>query len=334
MKEKIMINPRDYLADIELVLDKWLPEKPDAQWIERVFHRDLPPESAEQLVQPCRDLLKRGGKRWRPLLMVLTAEALGGMEAVEKALPLTPLVEFPHTASLIHDDIEDRSDYRRGKAAIHILYGEDTAINCGAFLYFLPLAILDEQPDIRLYRTWSEHMRRLHIGQGMDIAWHRNPQKFPSQEDYITMCRLKTGCLASLAASMGVICAGALAKETEFCEAVENLGVGFQILDDIKNLTTGLPGKRRGDDVVEGKKSLPVLLYLRQNPEQQNFITSSFAAAREGGISAPEVEAVIGALTESGVLEEAQKTAETLIGRAQDFLGQWETLSTLIETIT
>jgi octaprenyl-diphosphate synthase len=283
------------------------------------------------LIEPGRDLLIRGGKRWRPLLMVLLAETLGGEAGTEAALPVTPLVEFPHTASLIHDDIEDNSDERRGKPAVHLLYGTDTAINGGAFLYFLPLACLDAAalpPDRknRIYRVWGEYMRRLHLGQAMDIAWHRDFASLPALEDYERMCRLKTGCLARLAAVLGVYCgcpAGAGAAEERYGEAAESLGVGFQILDDVKNLNSGIPGKKRGDDVVEGKKSLPVLLYLHRYPEKREFAARCFAAARSAGAGAPEVEEFIGALGGAGVLEEARKRGLELIeGSKTCFNGQ------------
>jgi octaprenyl-diphosphate synthase len=87
-------------------------------------------------------------------------------------------------------------------------------------------------------------------------------------------------------------------------------------LDDVKNLTTGIPGKKRGDDVVEGKKSLPVLLYLHRNPEKKEFTARCFAAARKGGVSITEVEEFITALDDAGVLEDAKKRGLGLINES------------------
>jgi octaprenyl-diphosphate synthase len=313
-----------YMEKIEEVLDAWLPESPNLSWTEMVFAAPGPvrQDLAVSLIRPGRDLLSRGGKRWRPLLMVLLAETLGGEAGAETALPITPLVEFPHNASLIHDDIEDNSDERRGKPAVHLIYGTDTAINGGAFLYFQALACLEaaallHEEKNRIYRVWGEYMRRLHLGQAMDIAWHRDFRSLPTLEDYDRMCRLKTGCLARLAAVLGAYCggssadAGAAAKR--YGEGAESLGVGFQILDDVKNLTLGIPGKKRGDDVVEGKKSLPVLLYLHRYPEKREFTARCFSAARSAGTGAPEVEEFIGALGDAGVLEEARDRGLELI---------------------
>ena len=320
------------MAKIEAVLSACLPENPDATWMDRTvpgLPRPVPRALAKSLTFPGWDLVSRGGKRWRPLLSVLICEGLGGGDA---ALALAPLVELPHNASLIHDDIEDSSDERRGKAAVHILYGTDTAINAGCFLYFLPLTCLeawDAPPELRnrVYGLWGEHMRRLHLGQAMDIAWHRSASSLPSLQEYDLMCRLKTGCLARFAAVLGV-CAAAAAgavqhddidrRADSLGDAAEKLGVGFQILDDVKNLTTGNPGKKRGDDIVEGKKSLPVLLYLHRREHDPALVSRCFAAARSGGVEAPEVEELVAELERSGALEEARKRGIALVGEARE----------------
>ena len=320
------------LDSIEAVLDKWLPVKPDSSWLERIFgsRGEVSPDLAVTLTRPAWDLVNRGGKRWRPLLMVLTAEAVAGEPGYETALPLTPLVEFAHNASLMHDDIEDNSEERRGKPAVHLLYGTDTAINSGAFMYFLSSACLfASQNELksrenfaifqnRIWAAWADHLASLHLGQAMDIAWHRDFRSLPGLEEYDRMCRLKTGCLARLAGVLGVysggscinVNAGALDTVADiFGNGAELLGVGFQILDDVKNLSTGIPGKKRGDDIVEGKKSLPVLLYLHRYPEKRDFTARCFSAARAAGTDAPEVEAMIDSLSGAGVLEEAREIA-------------------------
>ena len=168
------------LEKIEAVLRASLPEAPDPSWMARFFltapaagqgGNTLLEDAVQFLTQPGRELLSRGGKRWRPLLMALVCESLGGGDA---ALPLAPLVEFAHNASLIHDDIEDNSEERRGKPAVHLLYGTDAAINGGCFFYFLPLAGIESwnvtaERKNTVYALWSAYMRRLHLGQAMDI---------------------------------------------------------------------------------------------------------------------------------------------------------------------
>ncbi|MDR1617780.1 MAG: polyprenyl synthetase family protein [Treponema sp.] len=338
------------IEKIEAVLRNRLPEYPDPSWTAQVFLStpSVSPELVKSLTGPGRDLIHRGGKRWRPLLMTLVCESLGGGNA---ALPLVPLVEFCHNASLIHDDIEDGSGERRGGPAVHLIHGLDTALNGGCFLYFLALHCIDswaapEELKNQVYSLWAVQMRRLHLGQAMDIRWHRDPSSLPGIDEYLAMTALKTGSLARLAACLGVITAmPALStafaspdvhdedKESYrfaevveklssgFGDAAEKLGIGFQILDDVKNLSTGNPGKERGDDVVEGKKSLPVLLYLHRKPERRDLVLRCFSAAKAGGAGVPEVKELVEALETEGVLQEAASRGHELIREGGEYLG-------------
>jgi octaprenyl-diphosphate synthase len=316
------------LEKIEAVLECWLPENIDQNWAENVFPGladKIDSKLLRALTAPSKDLLLRGGKRWRPLLMTLVCEALGGKDA---ALPLVPLVEFCHNASLIHDDIEDNSDERRGKPAVHITHGIDAAINSGSFLYFLPLACVDlwaadPHYKLKVYSLWASYLRKLHLGQAMDIHWHRNPELIPPLDEYFTMCKLKTGCLARFAAELGAVVTEIVNKSSPALYsslgiAAEKLGVGFQILDDVKNITCGIPGKKRGDDIVEGKKSLPILLFLNRWPEKKEIVFRCFRVAHSGGVCAPEVEELIQVLLASSVLDEAESQAKALIAEARE----------------
>ena len=159
----------------------------------------------------------------------------------EETYSITPLVEFVHTASLIHDDIEDNADLRRGKPAAHITYGLDTALNAASWLYFeAPVCInklqVSDTLKLELYKTYTNELRRLHLGQAMDIFWHRNPEVFPAENEYLAMVKCKTGTLASLAAKMGCIAGGLSKAEAErFGGIAADIGIGFQIIDDVIN---------------------------------------------------------------------------------------------------
>jgi len=334
------------LGKIEEELERWLPKNPDSAWAEKVFThvgKDASAESLRSLLNPLRELVFRGGKRWRPLLMTLICESFGGADA---AIPLTPIVEFSHNASLIHDDIEDESDERRGKPAIHKLYGVDTAINSASFFYFLASCCIssyensyessfeNKNKDL-IYKYWMECMRRLHLGQAMDINWHRNVSIVPSIEEYYLMCKMKTGSLARLSTEVGAIAANAPINDIELLgNTADTMGVGFQILDDVKNLTTGNPGKKRGDDIVEGKKSLPVLLYMHRYPENRERIFYYFHAAKQEGTRAPEVEELIETLNKSGVVQEAEEKGKQLLNEAKSVIGSNELLQNFIKLIS
>ncbi|MCL2759780.1 MAG: polyprenyl synthetase family protein [Treponema sp.] len=333
------------LVKIETELKRWLPEWPSSNqpdvtatdtaltglsWAEKIFPgigQKTSAETAQALTEPLSDMLSRGGKRWRPLLMTLVCETLGGGDS---AIPLSPVVEFSHNASLIHDDIEDDSDERRGKPAIHKTYGIDTAINSASFLYFLSASCI-ESPTLpaniiknreQIYRLWTDCMRKLHLGQAMDINWHRNISFVPGIEEYYLMCAMKTGSLADFAAELGALCANAPQETARlFGEAAGKMGIGFQILDDVYNLTTGIPGKKRGDDVVEGKKGLPILLYMQKYPEKRDKVFYCFHVAKTEGTNAPEVDELIDMLTASGVFEEAKEKGLSYLTETRDIFG-------------
>jgi len=315
------------LNKIEDNLSTALPEKTNTTWQSDSFGNlssCVTDEHLTNLIEPNKNLISLGGKRWRPVLMILTYEMAKKLHS-EKALTeeqiysITPLVEFVHTASLIHDDIEDSADLRRGKPAAHITYGLDTALNAGSWLYFeAPVCInkLDVSTEMKLalYQIYTNELRRLHLGQAMDIYWHRTPSIFPKQEEYLSMVKCKTGTLASLAAKIGCAAGGMSVEEAnKYGEIAANIGIGFQIIDDVINLTTGNVGKKRGDDIVEGKKSLPVLIHAEENPEDKAAIAKCMETAAKEGIDSPAVEECIAILEKSGCIEKAAKEGTRLI---------------------
>ena len=315
------------LEDIENALSKALPQKAEEKWIRESFGslpKAVKAEHFDNLIEANKSLIELGGKRWRPLLMILCYEMAA--EKTKKPLlskqqlySLTPLVEFVHTASLIHDDIEDGADLRRGKPAAYIRYGTDTAINAASWLYFeAPVCInqsdISAEDKLEFYKTYTQELRKLHLGQAMDIYWHRNPSVFPSEEEYLAMVKNKTGTLASLAAKTGGL-AGGLSREEaeELGDTAAKIGMGFQIIDDVINLTTGNPGKKCGDDIVEGKKSLPVIMHSQAHPEDKKAISKYMEAAAKEGINSPSVDSCIQLLKKYGFIDQAAEKGILLI---------------------
>lgn len=313
------------LEKIEAALETALNKNYTSDWQFNSFgnlSEYVTAEHLNNLILPNKNLIDLGGKRWRPLLMVLCYELFAkDHKAIDEKLiySLTPLVEFVHTASLIQDDVEDSADLRRGKPAAHITYGLDTAINASSWLYFeAPVCInnpeISDEFKLKLYQLFTKELRRLHLGQAMDIYWHRNKNIFPSIDEYNQMVRCKTGTLASLAAQVGVTAGGAEEKEAvSFGEIAANIGVGFQIIDDVINLTTGNAGKKRGDDIVEGKKSLPVLIHIEENPLDKEKISLYFDKAGKEGIDSTAVEDCIHLLETSNCIQKAAAEGSKLI---------------------
>ena len=312
------------LQIIEGVLNTSLPSQSNEEWRAFSFGNidscvtDI---HLSNLITPCRTLIDLGGKRWRPLLLVLCAELASdsSSQSVEKAYQLTPLVEFAHTASLIHDDIEDCADTRRGQDCAYRTYGLDTALNAGSWLYFEAAACIkklnvSDSEKLNLYELFLLELRRLHLGQAMDILWHRNPDMIPSAAQYTAMVSNKTGTLSRLAVKLGAFAGGASTSYMEKAGTfAQNIGCGFQIIDDVINLTTGNPGKKRGDDIVEGKKSLPVLIHLEKNPSDKELLSSLFKKARSEGIDSPAVEEAISIISKGGAIDEARDKGKKII---------------------
>ena len=323
------------LDNIERTLNSALPQHADtSDWISASFGtlpQGAKSEYIDKLIEPNKALITLGGKRWRPLLLMLCYKMAASKEdsgnknealTEEEAYSITPLVEFVHTASLIHDDIEDSADLRRGKAAAHITYGLDTALNCASWLYFeAPVCInrlaVSETKKLELYNVYTRELRRLHLGQAMDIYWHRNPALFPSKEEYLAMVKCKTGTLASLAAKVGCLAGGLCPEESEkFGGIAADIGIGFQIIDDVINLTSGNAGKKRGDDIVEGKKSLPVLIHSEICPQDKEKIAAYMTQASKEGIDSPAVENCIALLESSGCIQKAAALGKELIEKS------------------
>jgi len=316
---------------IEAALNEALKIDFSKNWQEQSFG-ELPqaisdnPVFIKNLIEPNKRLIELGGKRWRPLFMILCYEMAKEKNSKalseESAYALTPLVEFVHTASLIHDDIEDSADLRRGKAAAHITYGLDTALNCASWLYFqAPVCLqqvgLSAEEELIFLKLYTKELRRLHLGQAMDIYWHRQKSVFPQIEEYYSMVRNKTGTLASLAAQLGMIAGGTDPKSAAvYGKTAAEIGVGFQIIDDVINLTKGNPGKKRGDDIVEGKKSLPVLLHVQARPQDKEKISALMEEAALQGIDSPAVEGCIELLQTSDCIKKAAQIGKDYISKS------------------
>ncbi|MEM2386235.1 MAG: polyprenyl synthetase family protein, partial [Candidatus Bathyarchaeia archaeon] len=168
------------------------------------------------LAEPIWEFLDRGGKRWRPTLFLLICEALG--KSPEDYVDYAIIPEVVHNGTLMIDDIEDSSEYRRGKPCTYKIYGLDIAINAGNTMYYLPLLPLIENREkigaeklAKIYEIYVREMISLSLGQAIDIAWHKGLADADqiSEEDYLQMCAYKTGTLARMAAKIASVLADA-----------------------------------------------------------------------------------------------------------------------------
>ncbi|MGQ9506888.1 MAG: polyprenyl synthetase family protein [Candidatus Bathycorpusculaceae bacterium] len=226
------------------------------------------------MAEPIWEFLERGGKRWRPALFLLIIEALG--KNPEDFVDFAIIPEVIHNGTLMVDDVEDASEFRRGKLCTYKIYGLDIAINAGNAMYYLPLLPLIKNREkiskeklCKVYEIYVQEMISLSMGQAMDIAWHRGIANADNLEerDYLQMCAYKTGTLARMTAKIAAVLADANEELTEkLGHFAESIGIAFQMQDDILDLTGKEFAEKkggRGQDITEGKRSLIVIHTLK-----------------------------------------------------------------------
>jgi geranylgeranyl pyrophosphate synthase len=277
-----------YLEEKKTIIDslikKHLPRSFDEKSIEKAFGKPRYSYDTEtinsSINKPVWDFLDRGGKRWRPALFLLVSEIFKA--DLKKIADFSVLPELVHTGSMIIDDVEDEGELRRGKPCIHKIYGIDIASNVGSFLYFYPLNLFMQNRQnfkcetlLRAYEVYSQEMVNIHIGQAMDIWWHKGNSKKVSEEQYLQMCAYKTGTLARMAARLAVALSGGIEEQEEKVGKVaESIGVAFQIQDDILDIESSGKGREKfgkpfGNDIKEGKRTLMVIHAVNHAPENE-----------------------------------------------------------------
>jgi geranylgeranyl pyrophosphate synthase len=230
------------------------------------------------IIEPANYLLGLGGKRWRPILMLEVMEALG--KDPKNYVEFSIIPEVVHNGTLIHDDIEDSSEMRRGAESIHVKYGTDVALNLGDFMFYFPMvAVLDsaklsQDVKMRMLSVYQKDMLKISVGQAIDIAWHRNlvdPMHI-TESKYLQMVDAKTGVLSSMAAELGGVIGGADDKTVAALGRFgSSIGIAFQIEDDLLNITESRLSEGKGgvgDDIKEGKITLLVIRTLDRASEQ------------------------------------------------------------------
>lgn len=313
---------RGTAAEVDAEIEKFIPKKFSRDWFasclgspEFGFDADAVQGA---ISTPLWDFFSRGGKRWRPALMLLACEAAGGRK--KDAMPFAPIPELAHSGSVIVDDVEDGSTLRRGQPSLHITYGVDIAVNAGNTLYFLPLLpliksrTLSPAKKVLIYELYVSEMTKLSVGQAMDIYWHHG-HKDASEAEYLQMCSYKTGSLARLATGLGAILGGASNKQSDALkEFATSIGVAFQIQDDILNIKPKEGwGKETGDDLKEGKRTLMVIHAFSVLPEKERARLRWILDSRNN--SDAEVREAIALLEKSGSVEYAVNCAEEMVLR-------------------
>jgi len=268
---------------IDETIEEFVPRVVDEAYLAEFFGEPTYRYQAEAiqgaLSDPLWNLLDRGGKRWRAILLLVFVEALG--EEPAEYLPFACIPEILHNGTIVVDDVEDEARLRRGEEALHHVFGTDIALNAGNALYFIPLKLIDRNADVltdaqrlQAYEMLTHELNRTHLGQGMDIAWHNQRSIAVDERQYFEMCACKTGCLARIVARLAAIVTGQSDEvERQLAAYAEEMSIAFQIGDDILDIEHTLDragefGKEFGNDIREGKKTLMVIHTAAQAPPE------------------------------------------------------------------
>ena len=265
---------------------------------------ELPTDPAT-LYDPVRYILASGGKRIRPVLVLLTAEAFGGTEARQRALPAALACEVFHNFTLVHDDIMDHAATRRGRPTVHTTWSEATAILSGDVMMGLAYELLSKAgtDDLAaLMQPFHRMVRRLCEGQALDLDFETREDV--SVDDYLHMIDGKTGALLELTLELGALLGGARPPAREALQTAGHaLGRAFQIQDDVLDLTaeSAAWGKTIGGDLMEGKKTYLLLRALeRAEGEERLWFQRALA-----GLPAADIDEARERMGALGVLAEA-----------------------------
>ncbi len=284
-----------------------------AKLVDESIPKFLPITPPDEMYYAMRHLLDAGGKRLRPSALLLAAEAVGGKP--ENVMPAAVAIELVHNFTLIHDDIMDEADLRRGLTTVHKKWGVPRAIIAGDALYSKAFEILSctKSEPVRLVESLellSKTCTDICEGQWMDM--NLATRKDVKEEEYMRMVEKKTAVLFAAAMKMGATLSGA---NNDAARALWDFGrmtgVGFQIYDDVIDLITpeGILGKAQGGDIIEGKRTLIVIHALSKGV--------TIEALGKSNATRSEVSAALTTLKDSGSIDYAMNKALSCVDQGK-----------------
>src|SRR3954470_21375590 len=256
-------------------------------------------------------IISAGGKRIRPVLVLLLANAYGYRGRAHHEL--AAVVEFIHTATLLYDDVVDESSMRRGRQTANAMFGNAASVLVGDYLYSRAFEMMTSLDEMRVMEILSRATTVIAEGEVLQLLNMHDPDV--TRESYLTVIRSKTAKLFEAAAELGALIAGANDTQIEAAgEFGRSLGTAFQLIDDVLDYAGDAAeiGKNVGDDLREGKPTLP-LIYLMENgtPEQRELVRTCIEQGDE-----QHFDAVLAAITSSGALYYTREQAQIAAQRA------------------
>ena len=260
-------------------------------------------------------IINSGGKRLRPIILLLSARAFGYQGYHH--IPLAAVVEFIHTATLLHDDVVDASEMRRGRDTANAIWGNEASVLVGDFLYSRAFQMMVEAGSMPVMEVLANATNVIAEGEVMQLMNCHEPNT--TEETYLEVIRYKTAKLFEASAKLGAIISGRSEEEVDaLARYGMHLGTAFQLVDDILDYSESSEqiGKNVGDDLAEGKPTLPLIYVMRHGSQAQMQIVRE--AIEQGGKD--NIEAVIEAVMTTGAIDYTAAAAEKEAAKAISFL--------------
>jgi octaprenyl-diphosphate synthase len=262
-------------------------------------------------------LYRTGGKRVRPALLILSAKIFGE-DANPAVIQMAMVMEFLHTATLVHDDVIDGAEMRRGRQAVSTQWGNETAVLMGDWLYMSAFETALQQRNLAILDALTDATRKMTEGELIQLALVGNMRI--TEEQHLEIVTRKTGYLFSASCRVGGILRGANEEQRRaLSDYGLCLGIAFQLVDDLLDFTSDSTklGKPVLSDLREGKVTLPLIRLLKKQPQ---FATLVRAAMEEPAGETKLAKQVLALLDEYGELEKAREEAYAYAARAQEAL--------------
>ncbi|WP_257293485.1 octaprenyl diphosphate synthase [Endozoicomonas sp. YOMI1] len=257
-------------------------------------------------------IIKSGGKRLRPLLVLLTARACGYHDY--NHVPLATIIEFLHTATLLHDDVVDQSDLRRGRDTANALWGNAPSVLVGDFLYSRAFQMMVGLESFKLLHILADATNVIAEGEVMQLM-NINDADI-TEDDYMEVIRCKTAMLFQASSQTAAVLSKASPElENDMADYGHYLGIAFQLVDDLLdyNGDTETMGKNLGDDLAEGKPTLPLIYTLKYGTSEQKILVRE--AIEQGGRE--NIAAVVEAVRSCGALHYTAAKAREYTAKAK-----------------
>ncbi len=307
-------------------------ERECANWVEPIAEdlklvemalRDASSSKVLQLTQASSNLIEGGGKRIRPSLVLLWSLALGGLPGDSARVLAASAVELIHMATLMHDDVIDRADLRRGRLTANASWGNKVSILTGDFLLSKAFDALVRLQDLRVFEILPQVTAAMSESEALQALNERNIEGW--REHYWQIIHGKTAGFIAACCEMGAIISGADNRKRELARVYgENLGLAFQITDDLLDLvsSSSTVGKPTGSDLRDGKITLPVLLALENCESQEKEKLSALVVAEQVGDEA--VEEIRAVARRNGAVEKTRAEAANRVEEACAALSEIE----------